>query len=222
MTEGAREPCSAGCDVGAAHADRRDTGMEGGASDIEDRKPEDTAPQEWSKDGQLQGTQQRPSPGQAGGSERGATETPGAAKAPSQTTSGSRSQAIHRKVFHVGIKGQQCAQAQTKCVLCALWGARLLADAKSSSFVCNVRCLRRWALNQLDALRIQEPTHERVGGCGDMEMTEGENPPPDGTGTQGESAPVSLSPPSTQACAGCEAEAPTCPCTLCWEVWYCS
>ncbi len=125
--------------------------MEGGDSDIEDRKPEDTAPQEWSQDGQ--GTQEQPLPGQAVGSERGASETPGAARAPSQTTSGARSPAIHRKVFHVGIKGQQGAQAQTKCALCALWGARLLADAKSSSFVCNVRCLRRRALNQLAAIR---------------------------------------------------------------------
>jgi hypothetical protein len=60
--------------------------------------------QEGSKDGQRQGTQQRPLPGQAEGSERGATETLGTAKAPSQTTSGARSQAIHRKVFHVGIQ----------------------------------------------------------------------------------------------------------------------
>ena len=127
--------------------------MEGGASDIEDRKPGDAAPhvwmtqpratntgsesqvktitdssplgmeegQEYSMDGQRQGTQQQPLPGQAVGSGRGATETPGVAKAPSQTTSGARSQAMHRKVFHVGIKGQQCAQAQTKCALCALW-----------------------------------------------------------------------------------------------------
>jgi hypothetical protein len=41
------------------------------------------------------------------GNERGATETPESAKAPSQTISGVRSQAIHRKVFHVGVKGQQ-------------------------------------------------------------------------------------------------------------------
>ena len=228
--------------------------MEGGASDIEDGKPEDAAPhvwmaqprttnmgsesqvktitdssplemeegQEWSKDEQRQGTQQQPLPGQAVGGERSATETPGVAKAPPQTTSGARSQAMHRKVFHVEITGQQCAKAQTKCALCALWGARLLADAKSSSFVCNVRCLRRWALNQLAALRTQAPTHERVGGCGDMEMTEGENIPPDVTGAQGESAPVSLNPPTKHACAGCEAEGPTCPCTRCWEVWYCS
>ena len=185
MTAGAREPRSAECDTGAAYTDRRATGMEGGASDIEDGKPEDAGPhvwmaqprttnmgsesqvktitdssplemeegQEWSKDEQRQGTQQQPLPGQAVGSARGATETPGVAKAPSQTTSGARSQAIHRKVFHVGITGQQCAQAQTKCALCALWGARLLADAKSSSFVCNVRCLRRRALNQLAAIR---------------------------------------------------------------------
>ncbi len=222
MTEGAREPRSAGGAVGAARAERRSTGMEGGDSDIEDRKPKDTAPQEWSKDGQRPGTQQQPLPGQAVGSERGATETPGAAKAPSRTTSGARNQAIHRKVFHVGIKGQQCTQAQTKCALCALWGARLLADAKSSSFVCNVRCLRRWALNQLVALRTQAPTHERVGGCGDMEMTDGENLPPYAAGAQGESAPVSLNPPTKHVCAGCEAEGPTCPCTRCWEVWYCS
>ena len=120
MTEGARESRSAGGAVGAAHAERRSTGMEGGDSAIEGRKPEDPIPQEWSEDGQRQGTQQQPLPGQAVGSERGATETPGAAKAPSQTTFGARNQAIRRKVFHVGIKGQQCTQAQTKCALCAL------------------------------------------------------------------------------------------------------
>ena len=91
MTEGAREPRGAGGDVGAAHVERRGTGMEGGDSAIEGRKPEDPTPQEWSEDGQRQGTQQQPLPGQAVGSGRGATETPGVAKAPSQTTSGARS-----------------------------------------------------------------------------------------------------------------------------------
>jgi hypothetical protein len=93
MTAGAREPRSAECDTGAAYTDRRATGMEGGASDIEDGKPEDAG-----------------LPGQAVGGERSATETPGVAKAPPQTTSGARSQAMHRKVFHVEITGQQCAK----------------------------------------------------------------------------------------------------------------
>jgi hypothetical protein len=244
MTEVTGEPRSAGCDVGAVHAERGGAGMGGGASDVKDRRLEDAAPpvwmsqlrttdmgsgrkvkvnadspplrmeegQEWNKDGQRQRMQQRPLPGQAVGSEKDVAETSGAAKAPSQITSVVRSQAIHRKVFQVGVKGQQHTQAQTKCVLCALWGARLLADTKSSSFVCNTRCLRRWKLDQLAALRIQEPTHERVGGCGDTEMTEGGNPPPNSTEIQDKSALASLSPPIKQACAGCGAEAPTCPC----------
>ncbi len=44
MTEGARESRSAGGAVGAAHAERRSTGMEGGDSAIEGRKPEDPTP----------------------------------------------------------------------------------------------------------------------------------------------------------------------------------
>jgi hypothetical protein len=122
----------------------------------------------------------------------------------------------------VGVKGQQHTQAQTKCVLCGLWGARLLVDAKSSSFACNTRCLRRWQLNQLAALRSQEPAHERVCGCGDTEMKKWGDPPTNSTEMQDKSGLASLSPPLKQACAGCGAEAPTCPCTRCWEVWYCT
>ena len=166
--------------------------------------------------------QHLPLPGQAVGSERDVAGTYGVVKAPSQTTSVMRSPAIHRKVFHVGVKGQQHTQAQTKCVLCSLWGARLLADGKSSSFVCNTRCLRRWKLNQLADLQIQGPTHEQVCGCGDTEITEGGNPPPDSPEIQNKSALASLSPPIKQACSGCKAEEPTCPCTRCWVVWYCS
>jgi hypothetical protein len=104
--------------------------------------------QEWDKDGQQQRMQQLPLQGQAVGGEKDVAETFGAAKAPAQTTSAVRSQAVHRKVFQVGVKGQQHTRAQTKCVLCGLWGARLLADAKSSSFACNTRCLRRWQFSQ--------------------------------------------------------------------------
>ena len=100
----------------------------------------------------------------------------------------------------MGVKGQQHTQAQTKCVLCGLWGARLLVDAKSSSFACNTRCRRRWQLNQLAALRSQEPAHERVCGYGDTEMKTGGDPPPNSTEVQDKSGMASLSPPLQHAC----------------------
>jgi hypothetical protein len=178
--------------------------------------------QEWDKDGQHRRMQQLPLRGQAVGGAKDVAETFGAAKAPAQTTSAVRCQAVHRKEFQVGVRGQQHTQAQTKCVLCGLWGARLLADAKSSSFACNTRCLRRWQLDQLAALRSQKPAHERVCGCRDTEMMDGGDPPPNSTETQDKNGLASLSPPIKQECAGCGAEAPTCPCTRCWEVWYCT
>jgi hypothetical protein len=93
--------------------------------------------------------------------ERGMPETLMAGEAQTKRASAARGQAIRREVFQVGVRGQQHTQAQTKCVACGLWGARLSVDTERSLFTCNTRCMRRWQLDQLAAFRRQEPRQER-------------------------------------------------------------
>ena len=154
--------------------------------------------------------------------ERGMPETPRVGEAQTKKASVARGQAIRREVFQVGVRGQQNAQAQTKCAACSLWGARLSVDTERSLFTCNTRCMRRWQLDQLAAFRRQEPRQERVCGCGDRGPEEKEDPPSARTRTQCNSGLTPFGSPLQQACAGCGAEAPTHPCALCWEVWYCT
>jgi hypothetical protein len=95
------------------------------------------------------------------------TETLRVAQPRTHGTSATKGQAIRREVFQVGVRGQQHTQAQTKCISCGLWGARLSVDTERSSFTCNTGCMRRWQLDQIAAFRRQEPTQKRGCGCGE-------------------------------------------------------
>jgi len=146
------------------------------------------------------------------------TETLKVAQSRTHRTSATNGQAIRWEVFQVGVRGQQHTQAQTKCISCGLWGARLSVDTERSFFTCNTRCMRRWQLDQIAACRRQEPTQKRGCGCGEKGPEEEGDPP----STHCNSGLTSVDSQLQQACAGCKAEAPTHPCARCWEVWYCS
>ena len=171
---------------------------------------------------QQRGQQQLSSREEAPTSERGMPETLMVGEAQTKKASSARGQAVRREVFQVGVRGQQHTQAQTKCVACGLWGARLSVDAERSSSTCNTRCMRRWQLDQLAAFRRQEPMHDRVCGCGDKGPEEEGDPPSARTRMHCNSGLTSFGSPLQHACAGCGAEEPTHPCAQCWEVWYCT
>jgi hypothetical protein len=167
---------------------------------------------------QQRGQQQLPPREEASRGAKDMTETLKAAQPRTHRTSATNGQAIRREVFQVGVRGQQHMQAQTKCISCGLWGARLSVDTERSSFACNTRCMRRWQLDQIAACRRQEPTQKRGCGCGERGPEEEGDPP----STHCNSGLTTVGFQLQQACAGCKAEAQTNPCARCWEVWYCS